>query len=164
MDTIQSFNLDDLGDFDFPPQVLTKVEEIQEKNPVTVTTIISEGKKKTVKSEFVIAFIDNLETLLALDLTTRDIRVITHILKVMEFGNLICLNQAKIAEDLNIKASNMSAIFKKLKQKGVLVENDGHLYMNSNIFSKGLPHKLGKEKNDHLRSAKLETEHFTKSF
>lgn len=164
MDNIQSFSLDDLGDFDFPQQILTKAEEIQEKHPVKVTTIISADKRKTVKSEFVLSFTNNLKALASLNITARELKVITYILDAMEFGNLFSLNQTAMAKELDLKQPNISLIMKRLKEKGIILDVNGHLYMNSNIFCKGLPHKLSKENNEHLRSAKLETEHFTKSF
>jgi hypothetical protein len=48
----------------------------------------------------------------------------------------------------------MSNIFKKLKQKGILVEHHGHLYINSNIFAKGMSHQLDEKRKEHLSNVK----------
>jgi DNA-binding MarR family transcriptional regulator len=72
----------------------------------------------------------------------------------MEFGNLINLSQSSLCKALNIASGNMSNIFKKLKQKGILVEHHGHLYINSNIFAKGMSHQLDEKRKEHLSNAK----------
>lgn len=72
----------------------------------------------------------------------------------MEFGNLINLSQSSLCKALNIASGNMSNIFKKLRQKGILVEHHGHLYINSNIFAKGMSHQLDEKRKEHLSNAK----------
>lgn len=82
----------------------------------------------------------------------------------MEYGNLINLNQAAVCSALNMKKSNVSLIFKKLKEKMVLIEdNEKNLYVNSNLVMKGLKHKLDKTRMKNLRTAQVETDHFDRS-
>ena len=70
----------------------------------------------------------------------------------MEYGNLISLNQRAICKALDLKPSNVSQIFKKLKAKKVLIEDENKsLYMNSNLFAKGLSHRLDKEKRENMK-------------
>ena len=44
----------------------------------------------------------------------------------------------------------MCKTFKTLKQKQCLIEKNGHIYLNSVIFMKGLPHKLFMQFRDHF--------------
>ena len=65
----------------------------------------------------------------------------------MKYGNLIGLNQASVCTALNLKRSNVSNVFKKLKLKQVLIEDEEkNLYMNSKLFVKGLSHRLDEDK------------------
>lgn len=144
------------------------IEEYIENSQLQSNTYTEDNSNKKIsfKNEFVIAFTDNLETLaFELNVSNAELRVITYILKKMEFGNLISLKQSAIAEAIGMKKANMSLIFKKLKDKKILVEDEEkNLYMNSNIFAKGLNHRMKKEKREDLKKSKLTTEHITESF
>ena len=50
--------------------------------------------------------------------------MILYILEKMKYGNLIGLNQASVCTALNLKRSNVSNVFKKLKLKQVLIEDE----------------------------------------
>lgn len=133
-----------------------ELEEIQ-KDPdakISATTIIKKDKKLSIKSEFVLAFTDNLCTLASLNITQNELKIITYILKAMEYGNLVSISQASIARELNLAKSNVSYNFKKLKAKGILIDKDGNIYMNSNLFSKGLAHAMSKENRENLKNAR----------
>ncbi|EES7598035.1 MarR family transcriptional regulator [Escherichia coli] len=145
--------------------VFNEVEKIKEKGDVKATLIIQEDKKTSLKNEFVILFLENFDRLITeLNLTTTELRVLVFILKKMEYGNLINLNQAAVCSALNMKKSNVSLIFKKLKEKMVLIEdNEKNLYVNSNLVMKGLKHKLDKTRMKNLRTAQVETDHFDRS-
>lgn len=125
---------------------------------------VEKEKKTSLKKDFVIAFVDNLEALAKLNLKPNEFRIIVEIVKVMEYGNLINLSQSTIAKNLNLAKSNVSYYFKNLKKKNILVEKDGHVFMNSNIFSKGLAHRLDEEKRKNLKSAQVEDDNFKNSF
>ena len=120
---------------------------------IKATTIIQKEKKLTIKQPFVLAFTDNLCKLAALNITQNELKIITHILHVMEYGNLISISQSSIARALEMQKSNVSYNFKKLKEKGILVDIDGHVFMNSNLFSKGLSHHLSTEKREELKNS-----------
>lgn len=159
----KSFNL-----IDNKKEKLDFIEEYIENSQLKSNTYIEDenNKKISFKNEFVLAFTDNLEKLaFEFKITNSELRVITYILKRMEFGNLIMLKQASIAEAVGLKPSNMSAIFSKLKQKKILIEDEEkNLFMNSNIFAKGLNHRMNKEKRQDLKKSKLTTEYITESF
>ncbi|EBE9682250.1 hypothetical protein ACNZ8M_004787, partial [Escherichia coli] len=125
---------------------------------------VEKEKKTSLKKDFVITFVENLEALAKLNLKPNEFRIIVEIVKVMEYGNLINLSQSTIAKNLNLAKSNVSYYFKNLKKKNILVEKDGHVFMNSNIFSKGLAHRLDEEKRKNLRSAQVEDENFKNTF
>lgn len=115
---------------------------------------IQKEKSVTVKSDFVLAFTDNLEHLASLNIKPTELKVICQILKIMEYGNLINLNQRKLCHNLNMKPSNMSMIFKSLKAKQIIIEDeDKNLFMNSKLFQKGLKQNLSADRNNHLKAA-----------
>ena len=83
----------------------------------------------------------------------------------MEYGNLLTLNQKSVCVALNMKSSNVSAIFSKLKQKGVLVfDDEKNMYINSNLVMKGLKHRLPADKRENLKRSQLENDLFDKSY
>ena len=159
----KSFNL-----IDNKRDQLEFIEEYIENSQLKSNTFIedSSNKKISFRNEFVLTFTDNLEKLaFEFKITNSELRVITYILKRMEFGNLIILKQASIAEAVGLKPSNMSAIFKKLKEKKILIEDEEkNLYMNANIFAKGLNHRMKKDKRDNFIKSQEESEFITKSF
>lgn len=164
MSLAQVKHIEDIQDFEFSEELSDKVKILQERGNVKVTTVVQEDKKISLKQEFVMAFTSNLRALAELNISQSELKVITYILEIMEYGNLIGLNQSQIARDLDMKKSNMSVIFKKLTEKGVLVKEKGHLFMNSNLFAKGLNHKLNSEKRENLRNAQFENNTFDRSF
>jgi glycosyltransferase involved in cell wall biosynthesis len=120
------------------------------------TTVIATEEDKAISfaQPYVFAFTSNFRVFSDLDISKNEFRVLTYILEYMEFGNLINLSQSSLCKALNIASGNMSNIFKKLKQKGILVEHHGHLYINSNIFAKGMSHQLDEKRKEHLSNAK----------
>ncbi|MCD3189135.1 DNA-binding protein, partial [Salmonella enterica subsp. enterica serovar Enteritidis] len=105
-----------------------------------------EDKAISFSQPYVFAFTSNFRVFSDLDISKNEFRVLTYILEYMEFGNLINLSQSSLCKALNIASGNMSNIFKKLRQKGILVEHHGHLYINSNIFAKGMSHQLDQKR------------------
>ncbi|WP_151994272.1 helix-turn-helix domain-containing protein [Buttiauxella massiliensis] len=120
------------------------------------TTVISTEDDKAISfsQPYVFAFTSNFRVFSDLDISKNEFRVLTYILEYMEFGNLINLSQSSLCKALNIASGNMSNIFKKLRQKGILVEHHGHLYINSNIFAKGMSHQLDEKRKEHLSNSK----------
>lgn len=141
-----------------------KAKENNEK--IEVTQIWEESKtNKSVNKPFVMAFTDNLMAFSDLNITKNQLRVVCYILEKMEYGNLININQKSIAETLGIAKSNMSNIFKQLKGKEILVEdNDKNLYVNSNLFAKGLKHRMDQEKRANLQKAQKNNGLFKQSW
>ena len=92
---------------------------------VKVTQTFNLDKKATVKADFVLAFTSNLRQLAELNISQNELKIITYILEIMEFGNLICINQSAIAKELGLAKSNVSYTFKKLRSKNILIEKMG---------------------------------------
>ena len=122
-------------------------------SPIEATTFIRRKQPK-IQQEFVIAFTENLRVLADLGLSSRQIKVMVYMLDAMEFGNLLMLNQKKMAEDLKIDSGNLSRDLKSLRSKSVLVEKNGHTYINSNLFAKGIKGGMDQEREKHLSDAK----------
>lgn len=144
----------ELKDFEINQEQKAKMAEaIENGGTVKVTQTFNLDRKSTVKADFVLAFTSNLRQLAELNISQNELKIITYILEVMEFGNLICINQSAIAKELGLAKSNVSYNFKKLRQKNIIVENQGHLFMNSALFQKGLSHSLTTERREHLKNA-----------
>lgn len=157
-------SLEDIMDFDFSSENIEEINKIQEKNNVKVTTIINPEKKVSLKDQFVMAFTSNLRALAELNISQNELKVITYILEVMEYGNLISINQTAIANELGLHKSNVSYVFKKLVSKNILIKENGHTFMNSNLFAKGLNHKLTEERRNNLKTAQKKDKNFKHSF
>ncbi|WP_250218512.1 DNA-binding protein [Escherichia coli] len=98
-------------------------------------------------------FTKNFQQLAELDISKNELKVIARILNIMEFGNCFHISQAKLCRDLDIKKSNMSLVFKKLKKKGIIIDKDGDLFMNSNIFLKGQAHSINAKQRPNVKKA-----------
>lgn len=156
--------IDNVLDFDLSLNTVEEINKMQEKGDVKVTTIVQNEKKVSLKDQFVMAFTSNLRALAELNISQNELKVITYILEVMEFGNLISINQTSIAKELGLHKSNVSYTFKRLVEKNILIKKDGHTFMNSNLFAKGLNHSMNEERRANLQSAQVENEHFKRSF
>jgi len=157
-------NLADILDFEFSDENVTEINKLQEKGDVKVTTIVNTEKKVSLKDQFVMAFTSNLRALAELNISQNELKVITYILEIMEYGNLISINQTAIAKELGLHKSNVSYVFKKLVTKNILIKQNGHTFMNSNLFAKGLNHKMNEERRANLRTAQKSDDNFNDSF
>lgn len=125
-----------------------------------ITNIYS--RKENIKSirkdvDYVHMFTKNFQQLAELDISKNELKVIARILNIMEFGNCFHISQAKLCRDLDIKKSNMSLVFKKLKNKGIIIDREGDLFMNSNIFLKGQAHSINAKQRPNVKKAQVFT-------
>ena len=125
-----------ITDFELSEERKAEVAKaLEDGKKVKVTTHFELDKKVTVKANFVLAFTSNLRQLAELNISQNELKIITYILEVMEYGNLISISQAAIAKNTGVAKSNVSHNFKKLKDKKILiVDKDGNLLMNSALF------------------------------
>ncbi|HAT8031673.1 TPA: DNA-binding protein [Citrobacter rodentium] len=121
-----------------------------------ITNIYS--RKENIKSikkdvDYVHMFTKKFQQLAELNISKNELKVIARILNIMEFGNCFHISQAKLCRDLDIKKSNMSIVFTKLKKKGIIINKDGDLFMNSNIFLKGQAHSINAKQRPNVKKA-----------
>lgn len=142
------------------------IHEYAQDVDIKSTTTITKDKKVTLKNEFVITFLDNFDRIVTdYKISNSQMRVILYLLKKMQYGNLLILKQASLCEALNMKKSNISTIFSQLKKKNILIEDsEKNIYINSNIFMKGLPHRIKKDKMQNLKASQIEDDKITKSY
>jgi len=159
-------NIEDITEILNRKKIKDKVDEMQQEGDIKATVVIQSDNKVSIKNDFVILFLENFDRLITqLKLTTTELRVLIYILKKMEYGNLLTLNQKSVCVALDMKSSNVSAIFSKLKQKGVLVfDDEKNMYVNSNLVMKGLKHRLSTDKRENLKRSQLENDLFDKSY
>ncbi len=134
---------------------IEQTKNLTKNGNVEMNTIVRRSRA-TVKEDFVIAFINNLQMLADLGLSSRQIKVMLYMLKQMEYGNLLMLSQKQMEQDLKIDKGNLSRDIKSLRTKKVLVDVNGHMYVNSNLFIKGLKGGMSKERIESLVNAKDE--------
>lgn len=82
---------------------------------------------------------------------------------IIEMGNiLVNFSQKKIADDLGLQPSNVSRAFKELFDKKVLIKDseDGHVYLNSNLCTMGVPKNFDKKRMKSLQKSNIETKDF----
>lgn len=151
----REFTEQDLKDFEISEEKKAQIAKLlSEGKNLKVTNTFNLDKKLTVKAPFVLAFTSNLRQLAELNISQNELKIITYILEVMEFGNLISISQAAISRNTGIAKSNVSFNFKKLKEKKILIEDkDGNLLMNSSLFQKGLTHSMTEDRVEHLKNA-----------
>ncbi|RFT08026.1 hypothetical protein DYB39_20915 [Providencia rettgeri] len=121
--------------------------------------IIKEEKINNYKSiadgvDYFHVFPKNLKKLIIeYGLTSNELLVIVEIIEsTLSHGNLLInFSQKTLCKLLDMNKSTMSKVFKSLREKKVLIENEnGHTYLNSLIFLKGLPHKLFIQYREHF--------------
>ncbi|WP_409161147.1 DNA-binding protein [Pectobacterium sp. B2J-2] len=154
---LSSFQLQQyIDDNNFTPEQRLQIFEHYHSRHKDTTNIYQ--RKENIKSikkdvDYVHLFTKNFECLAELDITKSELKVIAKILNKMEFGNLFHISQAALCRDLGIGKSNMSLIFKKLKTKGIIIDKDGDLFMNSNIFLKGQAHSINMRQRPNVKKA-----------
>lgn len=136
-------------------QQLKMARSLIEGKKINSSTNITTEDNKTVSFDqpFVYQFTSNFRVLSDMDISKNEMRVLSYILELMDYGNLINVSQASICKELKIASGNMSNIFKKLREKGVLIEREGHLFVNSNIFAKGITNKTDFNRKQNLLAA-----------
>lgn len=143
-----------------------KINKMQETNPVEATTIIKEKTVRTIKKGYVISFTENwFRVVQEVGITAIENRIICYIVDKMEYGNLVSISQKAIAESLKSSQPSISRSWKNLIEKNILIKDEeGNVFVNSNLFSKGLSTKLSKEKYQNLKNAQITNEHIETAF
>jgi hypothetical protein len=155
----ENFN-DYLNQYDLSPEEKVAAftfyhENVKQKKAITISAEKNNNYKSIAdKVEYVHLFPKNLKKIIKeYNLTSNELLVTMEILdSMMSHGNmLINFSQARLCELTEINKSTMSKVFKSLRTKKVLIENEnGNLYINSVVFMKGLPHKLFIQYREHF--------------
>ncbi|HDQ4230120.1 replication/maintenance protein RepL [Klebsiella pneumoniae] len=135
--------------------------EINDLNEVNIN--ITKKKKTGFLGTYSIVFHDSVKTLSKMNLKPNSYKIVMYLFSIIEMGNvLIGFSQKKIATDLGLQPSNVSRSFKELFEKGILIKDskDGHIFLNSNLCTMGIPKNFSKDKIEKLQKSSLENEHF----
>ncbi|AWL51409.1 helix-turn-helix domain-containing protein [Klebsiella pneumoniae] len=127
----------------------------------------SNKRKTSFKDDFSMIFKTNIGTLAKMKLTPTSFWIIIYLFSIIDYGNiLVNFSQSRVAKDLGLQKSNVSRAFKELFEKKILIRNaeDDHVYLNSNLCVKGIPHKFNEEQMGKFKRSKAETEDFDNSF
>ena len=117
--------------------------------------------------DFSMIFKTNIGTLAKMKLTPTSFRIIIYLFSIIDYGNiLVNFSQSRVAKDLGLQKSNVSRAFKELFEKRILIRNteDDHVYLNSNLCVKGIPHKFNEDQMNKFKNSKAETDAFTNAF
>jgi AraC-like DNA-binding protein len=106
----------------------------------TQLNLIKSKIKAKPKDQFVMAFTENLETLMD-KISTTDFKVLLRVCKYVSWGNVINLTQQTIANDLKMSQPQVARSFKKLENNEVFYKKNGSLFLNTQYLVKGDLHK-----------------------
>lgn len=106
---------------------------------ISVNMSFKKEPRYDLANPFVFVFLDQfLQIMDQYSLTRTEIKMVFQILKYMQFGNLISMSFSKLMRDIGIDRSNGSKIIKRLKEAKLIINDDGNLYFNPHIITKGL--------------------------
>lgn len=114
------------------------VEDLADKK---ITVVVSKDQEKIkVNTEFVLLFTENLQILLREKtnaITFTEFKVMISIVKFSSYRNVFKVTQQKVAEDTGLDKAAVSKAVKKLKDRKLLIEDEGLEYVNPHLFLKG---------------------------
>lgn len=124
----------------------TDIDE-QKKLDVDLKVVAKLKTEKTIKDKekYFYGFSSNL---MKLDFSATEFKIIIAILENLKWGNVVCLTQRKVAEDIKTSASVVNRSWKKLIEKNVLIvdESTASTYLNTNLFFVGLYSQMDKQR------------------
>lgn len=141
--------------------VIKNVLDVEDMNEVNIN--VTRKKKTGFLGTYSIVFHDSVKTLSKMNLKPNAYKIVMYLFGIIEMGNiLVNFSQKKIADDLGLQPSNVSRAFKELFDKGVLIKDseDGHVYLNSNLCTMGVPKNFDQKRMKSLQKSNIETEDF----
>ena len=141
--------------------VIKNALDIEDMNEVNIN--VTRKKKTGFLGTYSIVFHDSVKTLSKMNLKPNAYKIVMYLFGIIEMGNiLVNFSQKKIADDLGLQPSNVSRAFKELFDKGVLIKDseDGHVYLNSNLCTMGVPKNFDQKRMKSLQKSNIETEDF----
>lgn len=102
-----------------------------------VNVFVSDREPSKVKQEYVLMFVENLQTIMK-NLTKTEMSVLFSVVKFSQYKNVFKITQQSIANDTGINRSEVSRAMKKLRENGYLLKDDNEIeYINPYLFLKG---------------------------
>ena len=141
--------------------VIKNALDVEDMNEVNIN--VTRKKKTGFLGTYSIVFHDSVKTLSKMNLKPNAYKIVMYLFGIIEMGNiLVNFSQKKIADDLGLQPSNVSRAIKELFDKGVLIKDseDGHVYLNSNLCTMGVPKNFDKKRMKSLQKSNIETEDF----
>lgn len=141
--------------------VIKNALDVEDMNEVNIN--VTRKKKTGFLGTYSIVFHDSVKTLSKMNLKPNAYKIVMYLFGIIEMGNiLVNFSQKKIADDLGLQPSNVSRAFKELFDKGVLIKDseDGHVYLNSNLCTMGVPKNFDQKRMKSLQKSNVETEDF----
>ncbi|END5739475.1 helix-turn-helix domain-containing protein [Escherichia coli] len=141
--------------------VIKNALDVEDMNEVNIN--VTRKKKTGFLGTYSIVFHDSVKTLSKMNLKPNAYKIVMYLFGIIEMGNiLVNFSQKKIADDLGLQPSNVSRAFKELFDKGVLIKDseDGHVYLNSNLCTMGVPKNFDQKRMKSLQKSNIETEDF----
>lgn len=140
-------------------QRLEIYKKITRERKTKVTNYVKKEGVKSIKEgvTYVHAFTQNLLKLED-NFSGSEFKILFYFCNLMQHGNILLINfnQTVLAKDLNMSQANVSKCLTKLKAKDVLIEKNGHTFINSNLFLKGQYHSLNKDRRAYVKEAQGE--------
>ncbi|HCM5063974.1 helix-turn-helix domain-containing protein [Klebsiella quasipneumoniae] len=141
--------------------VIKNALDVEDMNEVNIN--VTRKKKTGFLGTYSIVFHDSVKTLSKMNLKPNAYKIVMYLFGIIEMGNiLVNFSQKKIADDLGLQPSNVSRAFKELFDKKVLIKDseDGHVYLNSNLCTMGVPKNFDQKRMKSLQKSNIETEDF----
>lgn len=141
--------------------VIKNALDVEDMNEVNIN--VTRKKKTGFLGTYSIVFHDSVKTLSKMNLKPNAYKIVMYLFGIIEMGNiLVNFSQKKIADDLGLQPSNVSRAFKELFEKKVLIKDseDGHVYLNSNLCTMGVPKNFDQKRMKSLQKSNIETEDF----
>ncbi len=141
--------------------VIKNALDVEDMNEVNIN--VTRKKKTGFLGTYSIVFHDSVKTLSKMNLKPNAYKIVMYLFGIIEMGNiLVNFSQKKIADDLGLQPSNVSRAFKELFDKRVLIKDseDGHVYLNSNLCTMGVPKNFDQKRMKSLQKSNIETEDF----
>lgn len=140
---------------------IKNVLDVDDMNEVNIN--VTRKKKTGFLGTYSIVFHESVKTLSKMNLKPNAYKIVMYLFGIIEMGNiLVNFSQKKIADDLGLQPSNVSRAFNELFKKGVLIKDseDGHVYLNSNLCTMGVPKNFDQKRMKSLQKSNIETEDF----
>lgn len=141
--------------------IIKNALDVDDMNEVNIN--VTRKKKTGFLGTYSIVFHDSVKTLSKMNLKPNAYKIVMYLFGIIEMGNiLVNFSQKKIADDLGLQPSNVSRAFKELFDKKVLIKDseDGHVYLNSNLCTMGVPKNFDQKRMKSLQKSNIETEDF----